>query len=94
MNDREGAPAALYRAPRADLKLADFRVEAHLGDGSFSTVVLASMKATGARYAIKIVNKSLVVRNKMVRAEALRAMQRHDAWRLRRALAKTLVSAQ
>ena len=65
MNDREGDGDS-YKAPRVELKMADFLVESHLGDGSFSSVVLARMKSSQQLYAIKIVNKHLILRNRMV----------------------------
>ncbi len=50
----------------AGVKLGDFDVMGRIGDGSFSTVILARYRASGDQYAIKIVNKHLVLRNKMV----------------------------
>jgi 3-phosphoinositide dependent protein kinase-1 len=64
LQDRESDTA--YRAPRANLQLRDFDVIGRIGDGSFSTVILARLRETGVQYAIKIVNKHLIVRNKMV----------------------------
>ncbi len=57
-----------YRAPRENLNLSDFVIERHLGDGSLSAVVLAHRKGTDPekKIAIKIVNKHVVMRNKMV----------------------------
>eukprot|EP00195_Chlamydomonas_chlamydogama_P005080 CAMPEP_0202904494 /NCGR_PEP_ID=MMETSP1392-20130828/29654_1 /ASSEMBLY_ACC=CAM_ASM_000868 /TAXON_ID=225041 /ORGANISM="Chlamydomonas chlamydogama, Strain SAG 11-48b" /LENGTH=338 /DNA_ID=CAMNT_0049592139 /DNA_START=42 /DNA_END=1055 /DNA_ORIENTATION=+ len=64
LKDREHA--AEYRAPRANLSLRDFDIIGRLGDGSFSTVILAQRKGSSQQNAIKIVNKHLVLRNKMV----------------------------
>jgi serine/threonine protein kinase len=36
-----------------------------LGEGSFSTVILARYRADGREYAVKMINKSLVIRNKV-----------------------------
>ncbi len=73
MRDREGNDAQ-YKAPRAAFTLSDFQIIRNIGDGSFSTVVLAQLKgigtaavdaaaegaAEGGLHAIKIVNKHLV----------------------------------
>jgi 3-phosphoinositide dependent protein kinase-1 len=64
LQDRESD--STYRAPRANLQLRDFDVIGRIGDGSFSTVILARLRETGMQSAIKIVNKHLIVRNKMV----------------------------
>lgn len=48
------------------MKISDFDIVRRLGDGSFSTVVLATLRDTGRQYAIKIINKSLIMRHKMV----------------------------
>lgn len=45
--------------------MTDFDILERLGDGSFSTVVLARYKGDGQQYAVKIVNKTLVLRNKV-----------------------------
>jgi hypothetical protein len=55
-----------YNAPRVDLSLNDFNILGHVGDGSFSSVILCSHKQTNTRYAIKVISKHLVIRNKMV----------------------------
>lgn len=55
-----------YRAPRVNMSMADFDLEGRIGDGSFSSVFLAHHRETGRRYAIKIMNKHLIMRNKMV----------------------------
>lgn len=49
-------------ACRLNLTLADFEIVGHIGDGSFSAVVLAIHKGTQQKYAIKLVNKHLVRR--------------------------------
>ena len=73
MRDREGNDAQ-YKAPRAAFTLSDFQIIRNIGDGSFSTVVLAQLKGSGTTFdgtegaaegreglhAIKIVNKHLV----------------------------------
>ncbi|GAX82854.1 hypothetical protein CEUSTIGMA_g10280.t1 [Chlamydomonas eustigma] len=66
LKDRENAD--VYKAPRASLTLSDFNILGHIGDGSFATVILAERKApnNSEKYAIKIVNKHVVMRNKMV----------------------------
>lgn len=55
----------MYHAPRLQISIGDFDLIQRLGDGSFSTVVLGRYKGDGCCYAVKIVNKSLVLRNKM-----------------------------
>jgi 3-phosphoinositide dependent protein kinase-1 len=37
-----------------------------LGEGSFSTVILARYRADARLYAVKVLNKSLIVRNKVI----------------------------
>lgn len=64
MKDREEQGA--YRAPRVSMSMADFEIISRLGDGSFSTVILVKHKVSGKHYAMKMVNKHLVMRNKMV----------------------------
>mmetsp|Transcript_27778 Transcript_27778/g.82338 ORF Transcript_27778/g.82338 Transcript_27778/m.82338 type:complete len:382 (-) Transcript_27778:322-1467(-) len=64
LKDRENA--SQYRAPRAKLELTDFDIIGHAGDGSFSTVIHAVHRFSQRHYAIKVVNKHLVLRNKMV----------------------------
>lgn len=55
---------------RLQISLSDFDIIRRLGDGSFSTVVLAKYKADGRMYAVKIVNKSLILRNKVGTAKS------------------------
>lgn len=55
-----------YRAPRVNLSIQDFDVLGRIGDGSFSTVFLARNKQSGKQYAIKMMNKHLIMRNKVV----------------------------
>jgi serine/threonine protein kinase len=50
---------------RLQISITDFDFIQRLGDGSFSTVVLGRYKGDGRCYAVKIVNKSLVLRNKV-----------------------------
>ena len=50
---------------RLRISVSDFDILERLGDGSFSTVVLATFKGDGQKYAVKIVNKTLVLRNKV-----------------------------
>lgn len=52
---------------RLQISIGDFDLIQRLGDGSFSTVVLGKYKGDGCCYAVKIVNKSLVLRNKVSR---------------------------
>jgi serine/threonine protein kinase len=52
--------------------VSDFDILERLGDGSFSTVVLARYKGDGQCYAVKIVNKTLVLRNKVCCAATAR----------------------
>jgi 3-phosphoinositide dependent protein kinase-1 len=53
-------------ACRVNMSLKDFNILGRIGDGSFSTVVLAQHKGTGKEYAIKIMNKHQIMRNKVV----------------------------
>ena len=70
IKDREDSSASEYRAPRAAFSLSDFSLLRNIGDGSYSTVVLAQLKGASAvgpqqqLHAIKIVNKHLVSSNK------------------------------
>lgn len=57
-------------ACRLSLQVSDFDILRRLGDGSFSTVVLARHRANGEQYAVKIINKTLVVRNKVQQNDA------------------------
>lgn len=54
---------------RLRISVADFDILERLGDGSFSTVVLARYKGDGQQYAVKIVNKTLILRNKVLCCE-------------------------
>jgi hypothetical protein len=58
-------PAARQTPYRLRISVADFDILQRLGDGSFSTVMLARYKGNGQQYAVKIVNKTLVLRNKV-----------------------------
>eukprot|EP00884_Botryococcus_braunii_P014009 jgi/Botrbrau1/22609/Bobra.176_1s0039.1 len=62
--DREGS--AHYRAPRVQLSLADFTLIRRIGEGSFAQVIQVRHKQLGKEYALKIVDKHLVVRYKQV----------------------------
>ncbi|GIL60087.1 hypothetical protein Vafri_14743 [Volvox africanus] len=64
LQDREHREG--YRAPRVTYTIRDFNILGRIGDGSFSTVFLAQQKQTGKQYAIKMMNKHLVMRNKVV----------------------------
>ncbi|EFJ41871.1 hypothetical protein VOLCADRAFT_83913 [Volvox carteri f. nagariensis] len=64
LEDREHQEG--YRAPRVALTIRDFHILGRIGDGSFSTVFLAQQKQTGKQYAIKMMNKHLIMRNKVV----------------------------
>ncbi|KAK9842363.1 hypothetical protein WJX81_008610 [Elliptochloris bilobata] len=69
----EGAAAHQpQRAPKLALSLADFDLIRRLGDGSFAQVVEVRHRATGRVYALKAVDKHLVLRHKQanyIRAE-------------------------
>jgi serine/threonine protein kinase len=59
-------PDCFTHSPRRlQISIADFEFIQRLGDGSFSTVVLGRYKGDGRCYAVKIVNKSVVLRNKV-----------------------------
>ncbi|PNH12055.1 Polyubiquitin-A [Tetrabaena socialis] len=64
LHDREQQEG--YRAPRVALTIRDFDIIGRIGDGSFSTVFLARQKQSGKQYAIKMMNKHLIMRNKVV----------------------------
>ncbi|GLC47419.1 hypothetical protein PLESTB_000543000 [Pleodorina starrii] len=64
LQDREHQEG--YRAPRVTFTIRDFNILGRIGDGSFSTVFLAQHKQTRKQYAIKMMNKHLVMRNKVV----------------------------
>lgn len=63
--DREGD--ARFNAPRVALTLADFELVRRLGDGSFAQVVLARHKHSKKQYAIKIIDKHLILRHKQTK---------------------------
>lgn len=58
----------MFPVCRLHISLSEFEILRRLGDGSFSTVVLAKYKEDGRLYAVKIVNKSLILRNKVRKA--------------------------
>lgn len=60
--DREGSSE--YRAPRVAVSLADFDVIKQLGDGSFSEVFHVRRKMNGKEYALKMIDKHLIIREK------------------------------
>jgi hypothetical protein len=62
---RCAAHCSTHSVRRLQISIADFDFIQRLGDGSFSTVVLGRYKGDGRCYAVKIVNKSLVLRNKV-----------------------------
>mmetsp|Transcript_29627 Transcript_29627/g.64665 ORF Transcript_29627/g.64665 Transcript_29627/m.64665 type:complete len:494 (-) Transcript_29627:208-1689(-) len=59
----EGAPP-VQQAPRVALSAFDFKMGKHLGDGSFSQVVKAERKGTDEIYALKIMDKRHILREK------------------------------
>ncbi|KAA6419937.1 MAG: 3-phosphoinositide dependent kinase-1 [Trebouxia sp. A1-2] len=63
--DREGD--ARFNAPRVAFTLADFELVRRLGDGSFAQVVLARHKHSKKQYAIKIIDKHLILRHKQTK---------------------------
>ena len=50
---------------RLQISIADFDILRRVGEGSFSTVLLARYQGDGKLYALKMINKSLVLRNKV-----------------------------
>ncbi|EIE20332.1 kinase-like protein, partial [Coccomyxa subellipsoidea C-169] len=46
------------------LSLGDFNLEKRLGEGSFAQVVQVQQKDTGRRYALKVVDKHLILKHK------------------------------
>eukprot|EP00803_Ostreobium_quekettii_P011462 evm.model.scf_1044.2 EVM.evm.TU.scf_1044.2 scf_1044:27425-30971(+) len=64
MRDREGQTS--YAAPRVDWKISDFDILGRLGAGSTSTVVHARRRASGMECALKVVDKHLVQRNRLL----------------------------
>eukprot|EP00898_Chlorokybus_atmophyticus_P008724 jgi/Chlat1/8853/Chrsp91S08153 len=59
-----GAAAGPLRAPRVSLKLADFDTGPLLGQGSFSRVVKARLHASGVVYALKVMDKRQLLRER------------------------------
>ncbi|QLG75007.1 hypothetical protein HG535_0H03340 [Zygotorulaspora mrakii] len=47
--------------------IKDFKFGENLGDGSYSTVILATSKDSGKKYALKILNKEYLIRQKKVK---------------------------
>lgn len=62
-NDDESAPS--YRIIRRTVK--DFKFGRSLGEGSYSTVVLATDKHTSKQYAVKILDKRHIIKEKKVK---------------------------
>lgn len=54
-------------ASRVAMTLADFELVQRLGDGSFSQVVLGRHRHTHKQYAIKIIDKHLILRHKQTK---------------------------
>jgi len=52
---------------RVAFTLADFELVRRLGDGSFAQVVLARHKHSKKQYAIKIIDKHLILRHKQTK---------------------------
>ena len=52
---------------RVAMSLADFELVQRLGDGSFSQVVLGRHTHTEKQYAIKIIDKHLILRHKQTK---------------------------
>lgn len=52
---------------RVALTLSDFELVRRLGDGSFAQVVLARQKYTHKKFALKIIDKHLVLRHKQIK---------------------------
>jgi serine/threonine protein kinase len=50
---------------RLQISIGDFDILRRVGEGSFSTVLLARYNGDGRLYALKMINKSLVLRNKV-----------------------------
>lgn len=51
-------------APKLNLAMSDFTVLSDLGDGSFSEVLHVERRADGRRYALKVMNKKFILREK------------------------------
>ena len=59
-------PLPAAKSPVKKKKRDDFRFGPTLGEGSYSTVVLACEKNTGKEYALKILEKRHIVKEKKV----------------------------
>ena len=57
----------LFGLARVALTLSDFELVRRLGDGSFAQVVLARQKYTHKKFALKIIDKHLVLRHKQIK---------------------------
>lgn len=60
------ADCTSHRAPRVALKLSDFNIIGRVGDGSFSEVLHVRDKRSAHSYALKMVDKHLIMRHKMI----------------------------
>ncbi|OBA19109.1 kinase-like protein [Metschnikowia bicuspidata var. bicuspidata NRRL YB-4993] len=75
LNDREWAKKGAAIAQTSSLKgntvirrtVEDFEFGKDLGEGSYSTVVLAKDKITGVQYAVKILDKRHIIKEKKVK---------------------------
>ena len=66
--DRHHAPGQPYLAPRASKKgVKDFEFGRTLGEGSYSTVVAATDRTSGREYAVKILDKRHIIKEKKVK---------------------------
>ncbi|RKP09562.1 phosphoinositide-dependent kinase-1, partial [Thamnocephalis sphaerospora] len=61
------SPANSARQLRRKRTPDDFKLERNLGEGSYSTVMLATERATGRQFAIKILDKRHIVKEKKVK---------------------------
>ena len=59
-------PIPTAKSPVKKKKRDDFRFGPTLGEGSYSTVVLACEKSSGKEYALKILEKRHIVKEKKV----------------------------
>jgi len=69
MAEETPAPAEAseeQRAPKLALSMSDFAKQKNIGEGSFAQVYHVKMKKTGADYALKVMTKAFIVREKKV----------------------------
>jgi 3-phosphoinositide dependent protein kinase-1 len=57
-------PPPQHNAPKVNLSMGAFKVLGELGDGSFSEVLHVERRTDGARYALKVMNKKFIIREK------------------------------